>query len=74
MGPDVRVNAIAPGAILWPEDVNELDSQTQQNILQEIPLRRAGKPTDIANTILFLATSDYINGQIIAVDGGRQLF
>ncbi|MCK4708137.1 MAG: pteridine reductase [Gammaproteobacteria bacterium] len=74
MGPEVRVNAIAPGAILWPEDENELDIETQQKILQEIPLKRAGSPADIADTILFLVTSDYINGQVIAVDGGRQLF
>ena len=68
MGPEVRVNAIAPGAILWPEDENELDIETQQKILQEIPLKRAGSPADIADTILFLVTSDYINGQVIAVD------
>jgi len=74
MGPEVRVNAIAPGAILWPEDKNEPDLKTQQKILQKIPLKKAGTPTDIADTILFLITSNYINGQIIAVDGGRQLF
>ena len=74
MGPEVRVNAIAPGAILWPEDENELDISVQQKILQEIPLQRSGNPTDIAETVLFLVTSDYVNGQIIAVDGGRQLF
>lgn len=74
MGPDVRVNAIAPGAILWPEDENELDIPTQQKILKQIPLKKAGNPTDIAETILFLVTSDYVNGQVIAVDGGRQLF
>lgn len=74
MGPEVRVNAIAPGAILWPEDENELDSSTQQKILQQIPLQKTGRPEDIAETILFLLTSDYINGQTISVDGGRQLF
>jgi len=74
MGPEVRVNAIAPGAILWPEDGNELDYSLQQTILHKIPLKKTGAPTDIADTILFLITSEYINGQVITVDGGRQLF
>ena len=73
MGPDVRVNGVAPGAILWPEDSSQHHEAEQQQILDEIPLKRTGQPADIANTILFLTTSDYINGQIIPVDGGRQL-
>ena len=72
MGPDVRVNGVAPGAILWPE--NGIDSEEQEAIIEKIPLRRIGNPQDIADTILFLCTNDYVNGQIIAVDGGRQLF
>lgn len=74
MGPEVRVNGIAPGTILWPEDENQMDIETRQEILQQIPLKRTGHPEDIANTILYLITTDYVNGQIIAVDGGRQLF
>ena len=74
MGPDVRVNAIAPGAILWPEDESEYDASERVNILDQIPLKRIGEPKDIADTILYLVTNDYINGQVIAVDGGRQLF
>ncbi len=74
MAPDVRVNGIAPGAILWPENENELDSSEQQHILHKVPLGRSGSPQNIADTVCFLATNDYINGQIIAVDGGRQLF
>ena len=74
MAPDVRVNGIAPGAILWPENENELDDAAQQHILHKVPLGRSGKPQNIAETVLFLAANDYINGQIIAVDGGRQLF
>jgi len=74
MGPEVRVNGVAPGAILWPEDENNMDIESQQNILDKIPLKRVGHPENIANAILFLVTDDYINGQIIAVDGGRQLF
>jgi pteridine reductase len=74
MAPDVRVNGVAPGAILWPENDAEMSPVTKQNIIKNIPLNRTGRPQDIAETILFLASSDYINGQIIAVDGGRQLF
>jgi pteridine reductase len=74
MGPEVRVNGIAPGAILWPENDADMEPATKQNIIQNIPLNRTGQPQDIADTILFLASSNYVNGQIIAVDGGRQLF
>jgi pteridine reductase len=74
MGPNVRVNGIAPGAILWPEADNAMASDAQQAILDQVPLSRTGHPADIAEAILFLITSDYVNGQIIAVDGGRQLF
>ncbi len=74
MAPRVRVNGIAPGAILWPENDNALDQAAQQHILHKIPLARSGKPQNIADTVLFLASNDYINGQIIAIDGGRQLF
>lgn len=74
LGPDIRVNGISPGAILWPEDNNQLNEDSMAKILNEVPLNRTGKPEDIADTILFLIQHDYINGQIIAVDGGRQLF
>ncbi len=74
MGPEVRVNGVAPGAILWPEDENEMDVESQKNLLDKIPLKRIGHPENIAHTILYLVTDDYVNGQIIAVDGGRQLF
>lgn len=74
MGPEVRVNAIAPGAILWPEESGDNDDQKQQQILDQVPLGRRGDKHNIAETILFLVNNDYINGQIIAVDGGRQLF
>ncbi len=73
MAPEVRVNGVAPGAILWPEDDSQSEEE-RQKILQRIPLGRTGMPQDIADAILFLATSPYVNGQILAVDGGRQLF
>lgn len=74
MGPEVRVNAIAPGAILWPDDDHPYDAAGRLQILEQIPLKRIGKPKDIAEAILFLISNDYINGQVISVDGGRQLF
>jgi pteridine reductase len=74
MGPEVRVNGVSPGVILWPENNSEMDASVQQKMINEIPLKRNGQPQDIAETILFLATNDYVNGQIIAIDGGKQLF
>ena len=72
LGPEVRVNGVAPGAILWPEE--GLSEEAQTNILTRIPLERPGTPEDIARTVLFLAgDADYITGQIIAVDGGRSV-
>lgn len=72
MGPSVRVNGVAPGAILWPE--NAMKKSTKDGIIDNIPLQKIGAPSTIADTILFLIQHDYINGQIIAIDGGRQLF
>ena len=72
LGPDVRVNGIAPGVILWPQ--TEMDPATQHEILQRTPLERAGTPDDIARTLLFLyRDAEYITGQIVRVDGGRSL-
>jgi pteridine reductase len=72
LGPEVRVNGVAPGAILWPE--NDMPEHTKNLILERTSLKRPGEPIDIAKTILFLVRDgDYITGQIIAVDGGRSL-
>ena len=73
MAPEVRVNGIAPGAILWPEDDSDYDQQRQQALIDNIPLKRRGTPQAIADTLLLLAGNDYINGEIIRVDGGRLL-
>jgi pteridine reductase len=68
----IRVNAIAPGAILWP--TNDIDDVNKQRIISALALKRHGDPKDIAKTVLFLVRDgDYITGQIIAVDGGRTL-
>ena len=72
LGPEIRVNGVAPGAILWPE--HEMDDQTKNEILNRTALKRQGSPADIARTALFLIKdADYISGQIINVDGGRTL-
>lgn len=72
LAPAVRVNGIAPGAILWPD--GGVGEALQSHILSRIALRRLGEPQDIARALLFLVRdSGYITGQIIAVDGGRSL-
>lgn len=73
LAPQIRVNGISPGAILWPEQ--ELSSEAKSEILQRIALGRAGEPEDIAKAVAFLCSdAGYITGQIINVDGGRTLF
>jgi len=75
LGPNVRVNGVAPGAILWPENEqdNEQDND-QQDILNKTCLKRQGSPEDIAKAIMFLVCdADYITGHVIPVDGGRLL-
>jgi pteridine reductase len=72
-GPTIRVNGVAPGAILWPDKA--LSEQERQEILQRVALRRNGKPDDIARAVWFLIKdADYMTGQILTVDGGRTLF
>ncbi|MBK8283448.1 MAG: pteridine reductase [Ahniella sp.] len=72
LAPDVRVNAIAPGAILWPESGKAYADQ--QTLIDKTPLQRAGEPEDIARTALFLLRdAPYITGEVIHVDGGRSL-
>lgn len=70
LGPEVRVNAIAPGAILWPE--TGLDDMSKQRVISRTPLKRSGDPEDIARTALFLIRdAGFITGQVLGVDGGR---
>lgn len=73
LAPEVRVNGVAPGAILWPE--HETNDSEQAQILARVPLGRTGTPSDIAQAVLFLlGAAPYVTGQILAVDGGRSLF
>ena len=72
LAPEVRVNGVSPGAILWPE--NGMSGATKDAILEQVPLGRPGTPDDVANAVLFLAKdADYVTGQIIAIDGGRSI-
>lgn len=72
LGPEIRVNGIAPGAILWPE--HAMSAADRQQILARTALKRQGEPDDIARAVLFLVRdADYMTGEIIAVDGGRSL-
>jgi pteridine reductase len=73
MAPDVRVNAVAPGAILWPEQ--DVEDAGRLEILKKIALQRCGEAEDIAKAVAFLVgNADYITGQVLTVDGGRTLF
>jgi pteridine reductase len=72
LAPDVRVNGVAPGAVLWPDD--GVADRTKEAIIRQIPMRRAGAPEDIAGCILYLVRdAAYVTGQIIVVDGGRSI-
>src|SRR3954454_18915686 len=71
LAPEVRVNGISPGPILWPEAGEWMDEASRQHIVNRTLLKRIGEPDDIARTVAFLvADAPYITGQIIAVDGG----
>jgi pteridine reductase len=70
LGPDIRVNAIAPGPVMWPEQ--PMEDALKAEIIDKTALKRSGSPDDIARLVLFLATqAPYVTGQVIAVDGGR---
>jgi pteridine reductase len=72
LGPEIRVNGIAPGPVLWPE--HDMDEALKHEIVGKTALRRHGSPADVARTALFLAKdAPFITGQIIAVDGGRSI-
>ena len=70
LGPHIRVNAVAPGPVMWPED--GMDKEVQAMIVERTALKRPGSPDDVARAVLFFATeAPYVTGQILAVDGGR---
>ncbi len=70
LGPTVRVNAIAPGPVLWPE--SGVDAELRRGIVERTALKRAGTPEDVAKAALFFATdAPFVTGEVLAVDGGR---
>ncbi len=72
LAPQIRVNGVSPGAILWPED--GMSDAAQHSILRQVPLQRPGEPDDIAGCVSYLlCDAGYVTGQIIAVDGGRSV-
>ena len=72
LGPDVRVNGVAPGTILWPE--HGLSAAARDSILERTVLKRRGEPEDIAAAVSFLALeAGYVTGEILNIDGGRSL-
>ncbi|MHA6205014.1 pteridine reductase [Dyella soli] len=72
LGPDVRVNGVAPGAVMWPSDGKPYDDQ--QAMLARTPLQRAGSPEDVAGAVLWLLRdAPFVTGQILRIDGGRTL-
>ncbi len=73
LGPEVRVNGVAPGAIVWPED-GSWDDLMRQRVVSHTLLKRTGEPDDIARAVYYLiAEAPYVTGQIIPVDGGRSI-
>ena len=67
LAPDIRVNAVAPGAIMWEENISET---RKQRVLAQVPMKRTGRPEDIASAVIFLCQNDYITAQTLRVDGG----
>jgi len=70
LAPDVRVNGVAPGAVLIPDDY---DADRRRRLKNRIPAGRFGEPEDVARAVVFLAQNDYVTGQILGVDGGLGL-
>jgi len=73
LSPDIRVNAVAPGAILWPESNHEFDDRYREKVISQTLLKKTGSPEDISKAVEFLLLhAPYITGQTICIDGGRQ--
>ncbi len=74
LGPDVRVNAVAPGPVMWPEDNPQFDEVYRQRVISQTLLKRIGEGNDVAKAVRFLIEdAPFVTGQVIAVDGGRSL-
>jgi pteridine reductase len=73
LAPAVRVNAVAPGTIAWPENAQFEDGE-RARIVASTPLARTGTPEDVAQAVHFLCVAPFVTGQVLAVDGGRSIF
>jgi pteridine reductase len=74
LGPDIRVNGVSPGAIIWPDGTSDYPPAERERIIAQTPLKRVGAPEDIAGAVKFLLLdAPFISGQILAVDGGREI-
>jgi pteridine reductase len=74
LGPEVRVNGVSPGAIMWPENSEDYPPAERERIINQVPLKRVGSAQDIAGAVKFLLLdAPYVTGQILAVDGGREI-
>jgi pteridine reductase len=74
LSPEVRVNAVAPGPVLWPENNPQFDEVYRKRVISQTLLKRIGEPTDIAKAVKFLAAdAPFITGHVLAVDGGRSI-
>lgn len=70
LAPRVRVNAVAPGIVIWP---GEMDPAQEQKQLAMIPMKRFGDANDVTSAIMYLLSADYVTGQTLCVDGGRSI-
>jgi pteridine reductase len=70
LAPEVRVNGVAPGAVLLPEGIDHKEADT---IRRAIPLQRIGQPSDVAEAVVYLALAEYVSGTILTIDGGRSV-
>ena len=74
MGPKVRVNAVSPGLIVWPEgDDNRISATSKAALLKRVPLARQGREDEVAQAVVYLANATYTTGDVLSVAGGRQI-
>jgi pteridine reductase len=73
LAPEIRVNSIAPGPIIWPDSKQPFDENYKQIVIKQTLLKRTGEPNDIAQAVEFILAANYITGHNLKVDGGRSI-